>query len=316
MLDLVKQAEDQLSANGELLRVWDNPDIFQLYMDVEWPSIRTGVLPQPREYTKGEHFPLYGVEHASATDLEANALTCDEHFSVFADVKVGWIVRIESGAFDCVVLEKRDDYLLLQAGNDFVMTSKRHINLPDAHIDLPTITQKDKGNLAFAMEQWFAYVGISFCRSADDVREARAILEQAKKDSWVDHAIPKIITKIENKEWLDNIESIAEIADVVMVARGDLGAEVPIEELPEIQMKIIKVCKIKNAQVIVATQMMKSMVDEPSPTRAEVSDVYWAARQWADFLMLSEETSVGKYPLEVVSIMRKIIDEALDGVDY
>lgn len=299
MLDLIKQTEAQIDGR------------FDLYMDVEGPSIRTGVLWQPREYKKWVQFRLYSKE-TPIEEIEDTALTCDEDFRVFTDVKVWWIVRIESGAFDCTVIEKWATYLLLEAGNDFQMTSKRHINLPGAQIDLATITQKDKRDLEFAVEKWFAYVGISFCRSADDVREARSILEQAKQQSWSHQSIPKIITKIENQEWVENIESIAEIADVVMVARGDLGAELPIEDIPEVQMDIIKTCKIKNAKVIVATQMMKSMVHEASPTRAEVSDVYWAARQWADYLMLSEETSVWEYPIQVVSTMKKIIEEALD----
>lgn len=303
MLELIKQAEEIQ---------WGK---FDLYMDMEWPSIRTGVLATPREYKKWQQFKLHGNDYP-LEKLDPTALTCDEGFSLFSDVKVGGIVRIESGSFDCKVIEKWEDYLLLEAGNDFVMTSRRHINLPNAHINLATITENDKKNLAFAMQMWFSYLGISFCRSADDVREARMLLEEAKQTLWVTHALPKIITKIENKEWVDNIEQIAEQTDVVMVARGDLWAELPIEDIPEVQMKIIKVCKIKNAQVVVATQMLKSMVEEPSPTRAEVSDVYWAARQWADYLMLSEETAMGKYPVETVSIMKKIIEEALDGVDY
>lgn len=299
MLDLVKIAEKQIG--------WT----FDMYMDIEWPSIRTGILSEPRSYKKWEKFRLYGKETPFET-IESNALMCDENFNVFSDVKIWWTVRIESGAFDCTVLEKGHNYLLLEAWNDFVMTSKRHINLPGAHIDLPTLTEKDKRDLAFAVEKWFAYVGISFCRSAEDVREARSILEQAKQNMWSSFSIPKIITKIENQEWVNNIETIAEQADIVMVARGDLGAELPIEDIPEVQMDIIKTCKIKNAKVIVATQMMKSMVHEASPTRAEVSDVYRAARQWADYLMLSEETSVWDHPIEVVATMKKIIEEALD----
>ena len=300
ILDLIQQAETQIDGK------------FDLYMDVEWPSIRTGILSQAREYKKWEQFRLYWKD-TPLERIEGNALTCDEEFGVFTDVKVWWIVRIESGAFDCIVAEKSDDYLLLEAWNDFQMTSKRHINLPGAHIDLPTITEKDKKDLAFAVEKWFTYVGISFCRSEEDVREARNVLEQAKQQCWGQQSIPKIITKIENQEWVDNIETIEEQADIVMVARGDLGAELSIEDIPEVQMDIIKTCKIKNAKVIVATQMMKSMVHEASPTRAEVSDVYRAARQWADYLMLSEETSIWEYPIQVVTTMKKIIEEALDG---
>lgn len=287
MLDIVNQAESKIDGR------------FKLMMDLEWPSIRTWNLDKSRIYKKWEKFKLF----VDVSKSEENSLFCDYPWIV-KDVEIWWIVRIESGLFDCSVLEKWSDYLLLEALNDFEMTSRRHINLPGVHIDLPTITNQDKENVLFAIKNWFYYVSISFCRSESDVRELRKFLSE---NEWNQ---VKIISKIENQEGLDKMDSIIEASDVVMVARWDLGTEILLEDLPEAQMKIIKSCKIKDTKVIVATQMMASMVSASSPTRAEVSDVFYAVREWADYLMLSEETAVGQYPIQVVDMMKKIIEEA------
>ena len=120
----------------------------------------------------------------------------------------------------------------------------------------------------------------------------------------------KLIAKIENQEWIDNLDEITEASDMVMVARGDLGTEIPLEDIPEIQMEIVKTCQLRNTPVIIATQMMSSMVDNPSPTRAEVSDVFLAVREGADYVMLSEETTIGHYPIETVEMMKRIVNES------
>ena len=218
---------------------------------------------------------------------------------------MGSIVRIESGLFDTRVCEKGEDFLVLEALTDFTMTSKRHINLPGIHIGLPTVTDKDYEALAYGLQQGFQYVSLSFCRSGDDVRQLRAYVAQQTTRPI------KFIAKIENQEALEHLDDIVDASDIVMVARGDLGTEVGLEEIPEIQVNIVKTCKLKNTPVIVATQMMESMVDHPTPTRAEVSDVFLAIREGADFVMLSEETSMGKYPLETVAMMDKVIQEAV-----
>ena len=180
------------------------------------------------------------------------------------------------------------------------MTSKRHINLPGVHINQPTITPKDREHIKFAIEAGFSYIAISFCRSAEDVRQVRGVAGEKIH----------LISKIENQEALDNLDEITQASDIVMVARGDLGTEIPIETLPEVQMHIVKTCKLNDTPVIVATQMLSSMVDNPTPTRAEISDIFLAVREGADYLMLSEETTVGKYPVQAVEIMKKTIDEA------
>lgn len=271
---------------------------FQLMMDLEGPSIRTGMLDQPRFYHQGQVFQL-----RIDTIQDNTSLFCD-YTGILEDVQIWGIVRIESGLFDCKVIEKRKDCLILKAWNDFEMTSRRHINLPGVHINTPTLTTEDKDNVLFAIKEGFAFISISFCRNEDDVRELRSLLSL---HGW---SQIHIISKIENQEGLTAREGIAEASDIVMVARWDLGTEIPLEELPQAQMDIIKTCQIKNTKVIVATQMMASMVDSPTPTRAEVSDVFRAVRQGADYVMLSEETAKGHYPIETVTMMQKIIEEA------
>ena len=181
------------------------------------------------------------------------------------------------------------------------MTSKRHINLPGIHIDLPTITEKDKQDIAYALEAKFDYIAISFCRSAADIQEVRTLTNNQIK----------LIAKIENQEGLDHLDEIVDASDMIMVARGDLGTELPLEKIPEIQMEIVQKCKAKNKPVIVATQMLSSMVNNPAPTRAEVSDIFLATIEGANYLMLSEETTVGLHPVEAVTMMTRVIHEAL-----
>lgn len=271
---------------------------FQLMMDIEWPSMRTGKLDRPRLYKKWDQFKLFVVEKV----MENYDLFCDYPWIINA-VKVWDIVRIESGLFDTKVLEKWSDYIKLEALNDFNMTSKRHINLPGIHIDLPTITDKDKQNIAYAMQAKFDYIAISFCRSAADIQEVRNLTNNQIK----------LIAKIENQEWLDHLDEIIDVSDMVMVARGDLGTELPLEKIPEIQMEIVKKCKLKHTPVIVATQMLSSMVTSPAPTRAEVSDIFLATLEGADYLMLSEETTIGLHPVEAVKMMNSVIAEVQNG---
>ncbi|AHB41031.1 Pyruvate kinase [candidate division SR1 bacterium RAAC1_SR1_1] len=271
---------------------------FSLMMDIEGPSIRTGKLDRPTPYKKGEKFKLMVVEKI----LENNDLFCDFP-GIIDNVKVGDIVRIESGLFDTIVREIGSEYILLEALNDFTMTSKRHINLPGLHIDMPTITDKDKQDIAYALEAKFDYIAISFCRSAADIQEVRNLTNNQIK----------LIAKIENQEGLDHLDEIIDASDMVMVARGDLGTELPLEKLPEVQMDIVKKCKFKHTPVIIATQMLSSMVTSPAPTRAEVSDIFLATLEGADYLMLSEETTIGLHPVEAVKMMNKVIAEVQNG---
>ena len=174
--------------------------------------------------------------------------------------------------------------------------SRKHINLPGVRVNLPSITDKDRRDIRFAVENDFDFIALSFVRSADDVLEANKLVSELEG-----HA--RIISKIENQEGLDNFDAILEVSDGIMVARGDLGVEVPMEELPVIQRNIVRKCIVAGKPVIVATHLLESMIQNPMPTRAEVTDVSNAVYEQADAIMLSGETAAGKYPAKCVQTL-------------
>ncbi|MCX6824175.1 MAG: pyruvate kinase [candidate division SR1 bacterium] len=272
---------------------------FQLLLDTEGPEIRTGVLETPITYSIGEIFKIYIRENHG----DPKGLFCD-YLSLVDDVKIGGIVKIDAGLLDVEVLEKGSEYIVVKALNNFVVGSRRHLNLPGVRIKLPGLTERDKKNVLLAIEQKFDYIALSFTRKADDVIELRNFLKTNGGEQI------KIIAKIENQEGVDNVSSIIDASDMIMVARGDLGTELPVEMIPIHQMNIVKSCKIKNTPVIVATQMLESMISNPVPTRAEVSDIFYAVREGAEYVMLSGETAIGKYPIECIKVMNKVITEA------
>jgi len=279
---------------------------FQLLIDTEWPEIRTWFLSNPIDYSVWENFKIFVDEGKR----DEKSLFCD-YPSLVQDVQVGWIVKIDAGLLEAEILEKWDNYILVKALNNFTVWSRRHINLPGIHYNLPGITSRDKENVLFAIEQWFDFIALSFTRNADDVKELREILKQNKgSQTCLPVGEVKIISKIENQEWVDNIDKIIDSSDIIMVARGDLGTELPVETIPMHQMNIVKKCKIKNTPIVVATQMLESMINAPIPTRAEVSDVFYAVLEWADYVMLSWETAIGKYPIDCVKVMNKVIQQA------
>src|SRR5690554_297438 len=184
--------------------------------------------------------------------------------------------------------------------NDGILSSNKGVNLPNTKVSLPCLTKKDLKDLELALELNVEYIGLSFVRSAEDLIELKNIIKSANKTSLV-------IAKIEKPEAIDAIDSIIEEADAIMVARGDLGVEIPMEKVPLLQKEIVRKCLRSAKPVIIATQMMESMITNISPTRAEVNDVANAVLDGADAVMLSAETSVGKYPVQVIQAMSKII---------
>lgn len=268
-------------------------------IDVEWPGIRTGILTTPIAYTTWEQFKIFTKEDISGK----KSLYCD-YPSLPDDVHIGGIVKIDAGLFKVKVLGKWPNFISVQALNDFTVGSRRHINLPGVHVKLPSFTDKDKQDVLFAIQQKLNYVALSFVRSPADVRELRAFLDLhgGKKI--------RIVAKIENEEGLKNISAIAKESDIIMVARGDLWTELPVENIPVYQMEIINAAKLQNKKVIVATEMLESMMHSLSPKRADISDIFFAVMQWADYVMLSWETAVGEYPVECVKMMKKVIESA------
>lgn len=229
-----------------------------------------------------------------------------------ADVKVGETVLIDDGKLQLKVLQtniKDNVKCLITMGGQ--LTSKKGLNLPNTKISLPCLTPKDIKDLNFALEQDFDWIGLSFVRSISDIITLKDLIKSKNKKA-------RIIAKIEKPEAIEEIDNIIDFADGIMVARGDLGVELPMERVPLLQKMIVQKCIQIGKPVIIATQMMESMINSNTPTRAEVNDVANAVMDGADAVMLSAETSVGKFPIKVVEIMRKIITEVeeLDSIYY
>ncbi|MDI9342593.1 MAG: pyruvate kinase [Sediminibacterium sp.] len=228
------------------------------------------------------------------------------------DVKIGETVLIDDGKLHLKVLDtngKDEVRCTITVGG--ILSSKKGVNLPNTKISLPCLTVKDIRDLEFALEHDFDWIGLSFVRSVTDVVELKEIIRQRHKRA-------KVIAKIEKPEAIREIDNIIDVTDGIMVARGDLGVELPMEQVPLLQKMIVEKCIQVGKPVIIATQMMESMIASYSPTRAEVNDVANAVMDGADAVMLSAETSVGKYPARVVEMMRRIITqvEELDSIYY
>lgn len=273
---------------------------FMLLADTEWPGIRIWDLKKPVSYEKGEVFKM--CVDKKYLD-ESKTLFCTYPYLI-KDSKIDDIIKIDAWLFDVKVVRKTKNYIYVKALNSATVTSQRHVNLPRKKLRLPTLSTKDKEDVLFCIQENFVYVAMSFVRNAQDVRDLRNFLY----DHGASHL--KIIAKIETQESIDNISEIIRVSDAVMIARGDLWTEMPIETIPWIQQHIIWKVKRKWKKVIVATQMLESMIEHSIPTRAEVSDIFLAVQEWADFVMLSWETAVGKFPLECVKVMNNVIDEA------
>ena len=219
------------------------------------------------------------------------------------DVPVGATILLDDGALAFVVEKKEGDKLYTTCQNTGKLGSRKSVNVPGVRIDLPSLTEKDRGNILHSIPQKIEFIAHSFVRNKRDIEEIQAILDEHKSDI-------KIIAKIENQEGVDNIDEIIDSCYGIMIARGDLAIEVPAEKVPGIQRMIIKKCIAAKKPVIVATQMLHTMIDNPLPTRAEVSDIANAVYYRTDAVMLSGETANGKYPLEAVQTMASIIREA------
>ena len=224
------------------------------------------------------------------------------------DVPVGAHVLIDDGAVDLFVTGKDQDKLLCEVQNNGVIKGKKSVNVPNVHISLPALTEKDRMFVNWAVDADIDFIAHSFVRSKNDLLEIQEIL-----DSRSSHL--KIISKIENQQGIDNLDDILSYCYGVMVARGDLGVEIPAEKIPLIQQHIVKKCRARKKPVIIATQMLHSMIENPRPTRAEVTDVSNAIFQSTDAIMLSGETANGKYPVEAVKTMYRIAMEAEKSIN-
>lgn len=222
------------------------------------------------------------------------------------DVRTGEHIRLDDGKLELKVISTQKDKITAEVVYGGILSSHKGVNLPNTKISLPSLTEKDKEDLQFAIEQEVDWIGLSFVRTARDIIELKHIIGKH-------HSKAKIIAKIEKPEALDDIDGIIEQSDGVMVARGDLGVEIPMEEVPLVQKMLVKKCYLLAKPIIIATQMMESMIEDYSPTRAEVNDVANAVLDGADAVMLSGETSVGKHPHLVIQAMSKIVTKVEDS---
>ena len=270
-----------------------------LMIDTKGPEVRTTGVDQPIEYKTGDVVKIFGRPDMDSSHDIVNLSYPD----IAKDVKVGDDILFDDGELDMKVMDIEGPTIVAQVQNDGVLGAHKSVNVPGEHIALPALTEKDHQNILLAIEEDIDFIAHSFVRSADDVLAIQKILDEHNSDI-------KIISKIENQEGVDNIDEIIDASYGVMIARGDLGIEVPIEKIPGIQRQIIRKCVMKKKPVIVATQMLHTMIKNPRPTRAEVTDIANAIYSYTDALMLSGETASGKYPLEAVKTMAAIAEQA------
>ena len=270
-----------------------------LLMDTKGPEIRTTKTAQPLELKTGDKIKVMGNPDGETT----RECICLSYKNFVADMSVGGELLIDDGDLDLKVIEKHSDYLVCEVLNDATLGSRKSVNVPGVRISLPSLTEKDRTSILYCIKNNLDFIAHSFVRCKQDVLDIQRILDE--------HNSPiKIIAKIENQEGIDNIDEILEVAYGIMIARGDLGIEVPQEKIPGIQRVLIRKCVEAKKPVIVATQMLHSMINNPRPTRAEVTDIANAIYYRTDALMLSGETAYGKYPVEAVATMTKIAAEA------
>ncbi len=263
--------------------------------DLTGPSIRTGDVPEPITLAEDDIVEFRKV----GTEPTVEKSTTVNYDGLMGDVAVGNTLVVDNGALLMRIDVVDADRILCNVRTPGSMGSRRHINLPGVRLNLPALTEKDHKDLALAVECEADYIAGSFVRDGAHVRELRDAMLALEGDA-------QLVAKVEDQEAIKNIDAIISEADVIMIARGDLGTEVEFEELPLLQRRIVKRCHELGKRVIVATQLLESMITNPTPTRAEVTDVMNAAYEEADCLMLSGETSVGRYPERCVDALVRI----------
>jgi pyruvate kinase len=269
--------------------------IVGILMDTQGPAIRTGDLPVKLDLKAGDKFE-FTVRGAKSEEVNSVGVNYD---GLIDDISVGDTVLVDNGVIHMKVLSKEGARIVCEVLTPGTMGSRRHINLPGVKVNLPPLTEKDLADVAVGAELGVDFMALSFCREPSDVDALRKALREH-------HSAARIVAKIEDQLAVKNINEIIRKTDLVMIARGDLGIECPMEDLPIIQRRIVKRCITYGVPVIVATHMLESMITNPVPTRAEVTDVANAVFEEADAIMLSGETTVGKYPLKCVEALVKI----------
>ena len=294
-MDLLKELRQELNTNTAIL------------LDTKGPEIRTGVLKGGKRIMlkAGEQFTLTTEEIEG--DESKVSITYE---GLVQDVDAGRVILIDDGLIELKVVGKSEKEIFCEVINGGELGERKGVNVPNVAVRLPAITEKDKDDIRFGVEQGIDFIAASFVRNAECVLEIKAYLKELGAPY-----VP-IIAKVENAEGIKNIDEIIRAADGGMVARGDLGVEIPAEEVPYLQKMIIQKCNMNFKTVITATQMLDSMMRNPRPTRAEVTDVANAVYDGTDAVMLSGETAQGKYPLEALQMMVHIIQNTEQHLDY
>ena len=266
-----------------------------LLLDTQGPAIRTGDLKADLHLKPGDilEFTVRGAKSKERYSVDVN-------YGGFADdVTVGNTILVDNGLIKLLVLDKGRNRVRCKVLTRGILGSRRHINLPGVHVNLPSLTRKDLADVSLGVEMGADFIGLSFVREKSDIEQLRKLLSRKKSKA-------QIVAKIEDQLAVRSIDEMIESTDVIMVARGDLGIECPMEELPIIQRRIVKNCLRLGKPVVVATQLLESMITNPLPTRAEITDVANAVFEQADALMLSGETTIGRYPVDCVEVLRRV----------
>ncbi|MDB5153145.1 MAG: pyk [Mucilaginibacter sp.] len=284
-IDTIREINEQYKINVGILA------------DLQGPKIRIGLVKDGGIHLiNGTHINI--TTHECIGDDNRIYIT----YETFPqDVKPNEIILLDDGKIQMRVIEtNRKDTVLCEVVHGGILTSRKGVNLPNTKVSIPSLTEEDLVNLEFALQNDVEWIGLSFVRTAEDIVELKRIIARSGKSA-------RVIAKVEKPEAIDNIDGIIEATDGVMVARGDLGVEMPLEEVPLLQKMIARKCRAASKPVIVATQMLESMITTPRPTRAEVNDVANSVLDGADAVMLSGETSVGEFPVIVIETMAKIV---------
>jgi pyruvate kinase len=297
-MDVIRINSAHLDIEGALRIIKNTREVsdkIAILLDTKGPEIRTTVCDVPIKLKKGATINIIGDPCQKSSDEAIYVSYVD--FS--SDIPLGSLILMDDGELEMKVLRKRGSALECIIENDGILGSRKSVNIPSVKISLPSLTEKDKAFLEMAAKNNIDFIAHSFVRSKQDVRDVQKVLDSFNSQI-------KIIAKIENEEGVENLDDILENVYGIMVARGDLAIEIPYEKIPVIQKMIITKCIISRKPVIVATQMLHSMITNPRPTRAEVSDIASAIYSQTDAIMLSGETANGKYPVEAVKTMTKV----------
>lgn len=275
-------------------------------LDTKGPEIRIGTFKDNKkiQLTEGQTFTL------TTKELEGDENKVSISYpNLIYDIEVGDRLLIDDGLVETVVIKVTDTDIVCSVKNNGVISNRKGVNVPGVHLSMPYISDKDREDILFGIHNGFDFIAASFVRTAEDVQEIRKMLNKHNSKT-------KIVAKIENYQGVENIDEIIMASDAIMIARGDMGVEIPYEEVPVIQKMIIKKVYNSNKQVITATQMLDSMIKNPRPTRAETTDVANAIYDGTSAIMLSGETAAGCYPVEALKTMVKIAERAEADIDY